>query len=83
MRRLSQSMRSVELLCSNGGRCIAFEVSTPSPEKAALIAQMKSNSAKQRKLGSATPVALLAGAALVGAIGYVIWTGRADPDSQK
>lgn len=57
--------------------------STPTPEKAALIAQMKSNSAKQRKSGSATPVALLAGAALVGAIGYVIWTGRADPGSQK
>lgn len=36
MRRLSQSMRSVELLCSNGGKCIAFEVIIVEPRVLAL-----------------------------------------------
>lgn len=46
-------------------------------DKAALVAQMKSNSDRQQASGSALPVALLVGAALAGAIGYVLWTDRA------
>lgn len=45
-------------------------------DKAALVAQMKSNSDRQQASGSALPVALLVGAALAGAIGYVLWTER-------
>lgn len=51
---------------------------TADADKTALVAQMKSNSEKQRATGSALPVALLVGAAVAGAIGYVLWTGRAD-----
>ncbi len=46
-------------------------------DKAALVAQMKSNSDKQQATGSALPVALLVGAVVAGAIGYALWTDRA------
>lgn len=46
-------------------------------DKAALVAQMKSNGERQQASGSALPVALLFGAAAAGAIGYILWTDRA------
>lgn len=51
--------------------------SAPDADKAALVAQMKSNREKQQASGSALPIALLFGAAAAGAIGYVLWTDRA------
>lgn len=56
---------------------------TADADKTALVAQMKSNSEKQRATGSALPVALLFGAAAAGAIGYVLWTDRAGTAKQK
>ncbi|MEH3039812.1 MAG: hypothetical protein PGN21_07090 [Sphingomonas paucimobilis] len=44
---------------------------------------MKSNSDKQQASGSALPIALLVGAAVAGAIGYVFWTDRTSTADQK
>ncbi len=52
-------------------------------DKVALVAQMKSNSERQRASGSALPIALLVGAAVAGAIGYVLWTDRVGTAKQK
>lgn len=57
--------------------------SAPNADKAALVSQMKSNSDKEQASGSALPIALLVGAAVAGAIGYVFWTDRTSTVDQK
>lgn len=52
-------------------------------DKAALVAQMKSNGERQQASVSALPIALLVGAAVAGAIGYVLWADRAGTATQK
>lgn len=56
---------------------------TADADKAALVAQMKSNGERQQASGSAMPIALLFGAAAAGAIGYILWTDRAGTAKQK
>lgn len=62
---------------------LTASTSAPNADKAALVSQMKSNSDKQQASGSALPIALLVGAAVAGAIGYVFWTDRTSTADQK
>ncbi|MGW8188880.1 hypothetical protein [Sphingomonas hankookensis] len=56
---------------------------TVGADKAALVAHTKSDGEKQQAVGSALPIALLVGAAVAGAIGYVLWTDRTSTADQK
>lgn len=56
---------------------------TVGADKAALVAHTKSNGERQQASVSALPIALLVGAAVAGAIGYVLWADRAGTATQK